>query len=258
MLLRRITEHLQTQNWTAVGIDIVVVILGVFLGFQVTEWNEQRLLSNQRDVYLTRIVGDLERDVEEANRVVAANLRIMEAIQLLEDIGRDPKIAVKDPEAFLMALRLASGTRQIVLVRDTFDELRSAGHLALLANPSLQSKLIRYYSERVVRDQFRTFNTLPHERYRTLAMGLLDIKQKMATWLYRDDFEWDYPELDVDQDEALRIANAMAARPELLDVLPALHEGKFGSMREGRRTKNQAEALIALIETELMGRSTPR
>ena len=30
MLLRRITEHVKTQNWTAVAIDFVIVVVGVF------------------------------------------------------------------------------------------------------------------------------------------------------------------------------------------------------------------------------------
>ena len=40
MLLRRITEHLKAQNWFA--IDFVIVVLGVFVGIQVSNWNEAR------------------------------------------------------------------------------------------------------------------------------------------------------------------------------------------------------------------------
>ena len=34
MLLRRITRDLTEQNWTAVALDIVIVVVGVFLGVQ--------------------------------------------------------------------------------------------------------------------------------------------------------------------------------------------------------------------------------
>lgn len=40
MLLRRITEHVKAQNWTAVVIDLVIVVVGVFIGIQVANWNE--------------------------------------------------------------------------------------------------------------------------------------------------------------------------------------------------------------------------
>jgi hypothetical protein len=35
-------QHIKEQNWFAVGLDVIVVIVGIFLGMQVTEWNEER------------------------------------------------------------------------------------------------------------------------------------------------------------------------------------------------------------------------
>ena len=42
MLLRRITQHVKDQNWFAVGIDFVIVVIGVFIGIQVANWNDAR------------------------------------------------------------------------------------------------------------------------------------------------------------------------------------------------------------------------
>lgn len=43
MFLRRIIEHLKKQNWTAVGLDLGIVIVGVFIGTQVSNWNQERI-----------------------------------------------------------------------------------------------------------------------------------------------------------------------------------------------------------------------
>ncbi len=40
MRLRRVTEHVKAQNWFAVGLDFVIVVVGVFIGIQVANWNE--------------------------------------------------------------------------------------------------------------------------------------------------------------------------------------------------------------------------
>ena len=40
MLLRRVTEHVKSQNWFAVWLDFVIVVVGVFLGIQIGNWNE--------------------------------------------------------------------------------------------------------------------------------------------------------------------------------------------------------------------------
>lgn len=39
MLVRRITRHVRDQNWTAIAIDVVIVVVGVFIGIQVPNWN---------------------------------------------------------------------------------------------------------------------------------------------------------------------------------------------------------------------------
>ena len=40
MLLRRITQHVKDQNWTAVALDFFIVVIGVFIGIQVANWND--------------------------------------------------------------------------------------------------------------------------------------------------------------------------------------------------------------------------
>ncbi|MBI1393579.1 MAG: hypothetical protein GC152_12625 [Alphaproteobacteria bacterium] len=42
MILRRMIEHVRTQNWTAVALDFVIVVAGVFIGIQLGNWNEAR------------------------------------------------------------------------------------------------------------------------------------------------------------------------------------------------------------------------
>jgi hypothetical protein len=42
MLLRRITKDVTDQNWFAVFIDFLIVVVGVFIGIQVANWNDVR------------------------------------------------------------------------------------------------------------------------------------------------------------------------------------------------------------------------
>lgn len=44
MLLRRVIEHVKAQNWTAVALDFVIVVVGVFISIQVANWNDARLV----------------------------------------------------------------------------------------------------------------------------------------------------------------------------------------------------------------------
>ena len=42
MLFRRIKAHVEKENWFAVGVDFAIVVIGVFIGLQVANWNEAR------------------------------------------------------------------------------------------------------------------------------------------------------------------------------------------------------------------------
>ena len=43
MLLRRFTKHFSEQNWTAIGVELIIVVIGVFMGLQVQNWNQARI-----------------------------------------------------------------------------------------------------------------------------------------------------------------------------------------------------------------------
>ena len=56
MILRRIIENLKAQNWTAIGIELAIVILGVFIGTQVSNWNQERIERRESE----RLLGELQ------------------------------------------------------------------------------------------------------------------------------------------------------------------------------------------------------
>jgi hypothetical protein len=43
MILHRIKESLKRQDWTAVTLELAIVMIGVFIGTQVSNWNQERI-----------------------------------------------------------------------------------------------------------------------------------------------------------------------------------------------------------------------
>ena len=77
MLFRHIADHVRAQNWTAIAIDFVIVVIGVFMGLQTQEWSREHE-DRKREL---QIVGDLLADLEidrmqYANGINAAARRI--------------------------------------------------------------------------------------------------------------------------------------------------------------------------------------
>jgi hypothetical protein len=64
MILRRLTENLRAQNWTAITIEFLIVVVGVFIGTQVANWNQQRLEKQATERMLAQLVPELGAELE--------------------------------------------------------------------------------------------------------------------------------------------------------------------------------------------------
>src|SRR5210317_368464 len=64
MILRRLMQHVKEQNWFAVGLEVIVVIVGIFLGMQVTEWNDKQKLKSEEVYFLQRLKQEISENIE--------------------------------------------------------------------------------------------------------------------------------------------------------------------------------------------------
>ena len=96
MILSRIAKALKDQNWLAVGIEFVIVILGVVIGFQVTVWNAGRVAEAREVAILDRLRDELA--VDQAERQQSRNNASRLAL-LRETVG----IVFSDAEVELTA-----------------------------------------------------------------------------------------------------------------------------------------------------------
>lgn len=105
MILRRLTQHIEDQNWFAVTLDFLIVVVGVFIGIQVANWNEansERVLEQQ---VLIHIADDITLDRGQlANGINVARQNIVTANYVLELAGLDPVTQLKLPTDEITAL----------------------------------------------------------------------------------------------------------------------------------------------------------
>jgi hypothetical protein len=59
MLLRRVIEHVRTQNWTAITLDFVIVVVGVVIGIQVANWNQARVEQRELSASLSNLAQEI-------------------------------------------------------------------------------------------------------------------------------------------------------------------------------------------------------
>ena len=59
MIFKRAVARLRAQDWVAITIELLIVIIGVFLGTQVANWNADRLDRRQTQIMLMRLKPEL-------------------------------------------------------------------------------------------------------------------------------------------------------------------------------------------------------
>jgi len=64
MLLRRITKHVQEQNWFAVFLDFFIVVVGVFIGIQVANWNQTQTNKKGLTASLERLKSEVTQNIK--------------------------------------------------------------------------------------------------------------------------------------------------------------------------------------------------
>ena len=64
MILRRLTANLRAQNWTAISLEFLIVVIGVFIGTQVSNWNQERIERRETERMLEQFRPELQTQVE--------------------------------------------------------------------------------------------------------------------------------------------------------------------------------------------------
>ncbi|WP_341197192.1 hypothetical protein [Hyphomonas chukchiensis] len=67
MILRRLTDAFRKQDWFTVLIETLIVVFGVFLGIQLGNWNDDRVLTSSADQARQELIEDLRRDIATFN-----------------------------------------------------------------------------------------------------------------------------------------------------------------------------------------------
>lgn len=98
MLLQRVMGHVKDQNWLAVAIDFVIVVLGVFIGLQVSNWNASRADASLERDFLANIVVDLQADAENLQSGIdMADINARTAYYTLDRAGMAPPATITLP-----------------------------------------------------------------------------------------------------------------------------------------------------------------
>jgi hypothetical protein len=146
-MIRRIFQNVRKQDWTAVVIELVVVILGVFIGVQVSNWNGDLETDRKSALFTSRLKADLREEAWGYEVQVGYYEQVRRNAIAAEDalVGR----STLSDEALLIAAYRATQYNAYIRRRATYDELTSTGDIGLIRDTALRELAMRTYTAEV-------------------------------------------------------------------------------------------------------------
>lgn len=163
MILRRLTDAVREQNWFTVVLEVAIVVVGIFIGLQVDDWNQERVTAERQELLLLELLEDLRSDLEQIDETLELATRRFSAAETLVNRVSDWHAPQDYPTGFgtrapLMtpetvqpknaqdALYFAQRYSRFDQERRTYDALLAAGDLTFVNRPHLGARLRSFYA----------------------------------------------------------------------------------------------------------------
>jgi len=182
MRFKRFFEHLRRQDWVAVAIELVIVVMGVFLGLQANNWNQMRIDDERAHTYLVRIHSDLDAEVAAIDRRVAFVAGALDYAHHALAYGETSVLFDGSAWKTVLAFYQASQVYPTIAMDATYREMSSVGDLRLIHDQRLSAALANYYANGGPGALPTLFNQIP--AYRESIRGLTPSNVQSYIWAH--------------------------------------------------------------------------
>jgi hypothetical protein len=145
MILRRLAGHLRHDNWFTVILELVVVVVGLFLAFQLDRWYESQRSKSGLHAHLEALTEDFTENETRLNLAISEGKQEMEAaITIRAEIRKDsPDLSVAELNQLISQTSLLPTFSAVDLA---YRNLISGGALSDLLSPDLKKELAEFYA----------------------------------------------------------------------------------------------------------------
>lgn len=168
MILRRLAEAVAEQNWFTVILEVVIVVAGIYLGLQASEWSQGREDRRAEVVYLQRIASDLDASLIQTARSQEFQTRHATYGALVLQALRECDLQSDQRDQFASGIYLVAKHSAATFVQASLQELLSAGRLTIIRNSSLRQMLVemlQYYDDHLFYMSDVQLRVAPHVNY---------------------------------------------------------------------------------------------
>jgi len=135
-----VTRHVRDQNWVAVGIDFLIVVVGVFIGIQVSNWNDSRKADAELSASLESLAQEISNTAWHRENQLRYEHETIDGLRLVLDLLDGAELS--EEQYALALLALSRGTPPPDPSRyGTLASLQASGRLKDIDSTELRNAL---------------------------------------------------------------------------------------------------------------------
>lgn len=182
MLLRSVSKHITEQNWFAVFIDFIIVVVGVFIGIQVANWNETRKQDAQEKDYLIRLHEDFVANVSGIQRDNNFHQQQLDDQAVVIDALNQCQVKPDQDMQFQRGINQLGYINPPRFMRRTIDEMIASGTLDSIKNEAIRDHIAKIIFNVEFRDGVSdgVLRTTEHHRYIVEENIQYDVNKPLA------------------------------------------------------------------------------
>ena len=147
MLLRRLTTHVRSQNWFAVGLDFVIVVTGIFVGLQADAWNEERKDRIRELATLEQLFADFTTNKAQITIMADFHADKVDELTFVVDVITRGELAADDVPRFRNAFVSMYQLPPLGATMGGYDAMIASGDFALIQDQTLKSMLVQLHAD---------------------------------------------------------------------------------------------------------------
>ncbi|MEL6996365.1 MAG: hypothetical protein AAGK67_17205 [Pseudomonadota bacterium] len=202
MRLRSLTKHIREQNWFAVFLDFFIVVVGILIAFQITNWNEAQRDKDAARKYKARLITDVELSIQRNRLQISYGQQEVRQLDLVLAALDNCRLSEEDTPIFAAGLYNMGKFDLPIMVMGTIDELNATGNFPLIGSPQLRrsvSETVREFHTKLAIDPQISGRTIPSINYvRSRVRFLLDVHQPPSKSIDPDKVFYDFEALCTD------------------------------------------------------------
>jgi hypothetical protein len=142
-ILGRLTQAAREQNWFAVAVEVLIVVVGVVIAFQITAWGQERELRNREVAQLVALREDFLANRRQLTRVLGSQettvARQREMLRVIHGVSPRP-----GPDTLAGLVFSTITFHRFEPVLGAYAAMLGAGDLRLISYPELRSNLAQF------------------------------------------------------------------------------------------------------------------